>query len=82
MFYQNHLAMNNTADVTDDQPIAAWSQSISGENAIKPLVHFYDIYGRKSDVLFFYLVPDNKQDHISFHLFEMKWNFWKLFKRK
>jgi hypothetical protein len=52
--YQNYLAMRNTADVTV-KPIAVWSQSISGVNAINTLVAFYDIHGRKREVLFFYL---------------------------
>jgi hypothetical protein len=38
--------MSNTADVTGDNPIALWSQSITGVNAINPLVAFYDIYLR------------------------------------
>jgi hypothetical protein len=46
-FYQNYLAISNTADVTDGKAIAVWSQSISGVNAIDPLVTFYDIHGRK-----------------------------------
>jgi hypothetical protein len=37
-FYQNYLAMSNTADVTGGKPIDVWSQSISGVNAINPLV--------------------------------------------
>jgi hypothetical protein len=43
MFYQNYLAMSNTTDVTGGKPIAVWSQSISGVNAINLLVAFYDI---------------------------------------
>jgi hypothetical protein len=45
-------------DVIGGKPIAVWSQSISGVNAINPLVAFYDIHGRKREVLFFYFVPD------------------------
>jgi hypothetical protein len=30
-FYQNYLAMSNTADVRGGKPIAVWSQSISGK---------------------------------------------------
>jgi hypothetical protein len=56
MFYQNYLATSNTADVTGG------SQSISGVNAINPLVAFYDIHGRKKAVLFFYFVPDTTRD--------------------
>jgi hypothetical protein len=62
MFYQNQLAMRNTADVTGGKPIAALLQSISGVTAINPLVAFYDIHGGKREVLFFYLVPDTTRD--------------------
>jgi hypothetical protein len=30
--------------------------------AINPLVAFYDIHGRKREVLFFYFVPDTTRD--------------------
>jgi hypothetical protein len=50
-FYQNDLAMRNTADMTGDKRIAVWLQSISG--IINPLVAFYDIHERKREVLFF-----------------------------
>jgi hypothetical protein len=46
-FYQNYLAMRNTADVTSGQPIAVLLKSISGVSAINLLVAFYDIHGRK-----------------------------------
>jgi hypothetical protein len=46
-FYQNYLAMSNTADVTGGKSIAVWSQPISGVNAINPLVAFYDIHRKK-----------------------------------
>jgi hypothetical protein len=36
--------MSNTADVKSGKPIAVWLQSISGANAINPLVAFYDIH--------------------------------------
>jgi hypothetical protein len=55
---ENYLAMSNTADVTEGKPIAVGSQSISGANAINALVPFYDIHGRKREVLFFYFVPN------------------------
>jgi hypothetical protein len=58
--YQNY-AMRNTVDVTY-RPIALLSQSISGVNAINPLVAFYDIHGRKREVLCFYFVPDTTRD--------------------
>jgi hypothetical protein len=54
--------MRNTAGVTGGKPIAIWSQSISGVSAINPLVGFYDIHGRKGEVLFFYFVPDTTRD--------------------
>jgi hypothetical protein len=56
------LDMRNTADVTGDKSIAVWSQSISGENADNPLVAFYDIHGRKREVLYFYFVPETTRD--------------------
>jgi hypothetical protein len=57
-FYQNYLPVRNTADVTGGKPIAVWLQSISGVNAINPIVALYDIHVRKREVLFFYFVPD------------------------
>jgi hypothetical protein len=54
--------MRNTADVTGGKPIAVLLQSISGVSAINPLVTFYDIYGEKREVLFFYFVPDTTRD--------------------
>jgi hypothetical protein len=61
-FYQNYLAMSNTADVTGGKPIAVYSQSISDVNAINPLVTIHDIHGRKREVLFFSFVPDTTRD--------------------
>jgi hypothetical protein len=61
-FYQIYLAMSNSADVTGSNPIVVLSQSISGAFAINPLVAFYDIHGRKREVLFFYFVPDTTRD--------------------
>jgi hypothetical protein len=46
--------MRNTADVIGGIHIAARSQSISGVSAVNPLVAFYDIHGRKREVLFIY----------------------------
>jgi hypothetical protein len=40
--------------VTGGKPIAVLLQSISGVNAINPLVTFYDIHGGKREMLFFY----------------------------
>jgi hypothetical protein len=54
--------MKNTANVTGGKPIAVLLQSISGVSAINPLVAFYDIYGGKREVLFFYFVPDTTRD--------------------
>jgi hypothetical protein len=36
--------------------------SISGLSAINPLNAFYDIHGRKREVLFLYFVPDTTRD--------------------
>jgi hypothetical protein len=36
--------------------------SLSGVSAVNPLVAFYDIHGRKKQVLFFYFVPDTTRD--------------------
>jgi hypothetical protein len=64
-FFQNYLAMINTVDVTGGKPIAVYSQSISGVNAINSLFAFYDIHRKKSKVLFFYFVPDTTRDKTS-----------------
>jgi hypothetical protein len=55
-FYQNYLDVRNTADGTSGKPIAVLLQSTSGVCAINPLVGFYDIHGRKREVLFFYFI--------------------------
>jgi hypothetical protein len=70
MFYQNYLAIINTADVTGGKAIAVRSQTISGLYAISPLVAFYDIHGKMREVLFFYFVPDIRRD-----LYNMYSNF-------
>jgi hypothetical protein len=54
--------MRNAAAVTGGKPIAVLLQSISGVSAITPLVAFYDIDGRKREVLFFYFVSDTTGD--------------------
>jgi hypothetical protein len=65
-FYQNDLAIRNTAGMTCGKPIIVWSQSISGGSAINSLVAFYDIHGRKGEVLFFCAIPDtNVYDYVS-----------------
>jgi hypothetical protein len=61
-FYQNELTVKNTADVTGGKPIAVLLQPLSGVSGINPLVAFYDIYGGKREVLFFYFVPDTTRD--------------------
>jgi hypothetical protein len=53
--------MRNTADVIC-KPFAVLLQSISGVSAINPIVAFYDIHGRKREVLFFYFVPDTTRN--------------------
>jgi hypothetical protein len=60
--------MSNTADVKGGKPIAASSQSISGVNAINPLVTFYDTHGRKREVLYFYFVPDTTPDCMQLYI--------------
>jgi hypothetical protein len=57
-FYQNNLAMSNTANMTGGKSIAVRSQSISGMSAVNPLVASYDIHGREGEVPFFCSVPD------------------------
>jgi hypothetical protein len=59
--------MTITADLTCGRPIAALLQSISGVNAINPLVAFYDIHGGKREVLFFYFVPDTTRDYVIYN---------------
>jgi hypothetical protein len=54
--------MSNAEGVTGGKPIAVSSQSISGVNAINPLIAFNDILGRKREVLFFYFVPDTTRE--------------------
>jgi hypothetical protein len=56
------LSYENTADVTGSKPIAVWLQFISGGDTGNPLVAFYDVHGRKREVLFFCSVPDTKRD--------------------
>jgi hypothetical protein len=61
-FYKNDMALRNTTDVTGCKPVAVRSESISGVGVVNPLGAFYDIHGRKREVLFFYSVPDTTQD--------------------
>jgi hypothetical protein len=53
----------NTADVTGGKSIAVSSQSISGVSAVFPLVAFYDIHGRKKEVLIFYFILNTTLDN-------------------
>jgi hypothetical protein len=55
--------MRNTANVTGGKPIAVLLHPISSVSAINPLVAFYDIHGRKREVLFFYFVPGTTRDY-------------------
>jgi hypothetical protein len=48
--------MRNTVGVTGGEPIAVWLQSISGGDAVNPLVAFDDIHGRKREVLLFIII--------------------------
>jgi hypothetical protein len=41
-------------------------QSILGRDAVNPLVTFYDIHGRKREMLFFCSVPDTTQDQFDY----------------
>jgi hypothetical protein len=79
-FYQNYWAMSNTADGTGDKPIAVWSQSISDLITLNPLIAFYDIHGRKRDVLLFYSVPNTTRDQFvnSANEYEMFNNYKKI----
>jgi hypothetical protein len=63
--------MRNTADVTGSKLIAVLLQSMSGVSPINPLVAFYDIHGRKREVLFFYFVPDTTRDNVFIILFSL-----------
>jgi hypothetical protein len=56
--------MGTTADAIGGKPIAVLLQSVSGGSAIYPLVAFYDIHGRKREMLFFYFVPDTTRDEM------------------
>jgi hypothetical protein len=63
--------MRNSADRTGGKPIAVLLRSISGVSAINPLVAFYDIHGGKTEVLFFYFVPDTTRDIMSLYNYEI-----------
>jgi hypothetical protein len=55
--------MRNTTDMPGGKPIAVCSYSISGVSAINPLVAFYDIHGRKGEVLFFCSIPNTTRGY-------------------
>jgi hypothetical protein len=54
--------MRNSADVTGGKPIAVLSQSILRVSAVNPLVTFYDIHGKKGEVLFLCSVSNTTRD--------------------
>jgi hypothetical protein len=62
MFYQNDLAMRNTADATGGKPTVVCSQTIIDVSAVNLLVAFYNIHGKKRKVLFFCSVSDTTRD--------------------
>jgi hypothetical protein len=68
LLYQNYLAMRNTADVTGG--LLPSDCVNSGASAINPLVAFYDIHGRKREVVFFYFVPDTIRDKLYIAIIE------------
>jgi hypothetical protein len=55
----------NIADVIGGKPIV-WLQYNAGVSAINPLVAFYDIYGRKRQVMFFYFVPRRPHENFQY----------------
>jgi hypothetical protein len=55
--------MRNTADGTGGKLIAVLLQSISSVSANNLLLAFYDIHGGKTEVLFFYFVPDTTREN-------------------
>jgi hypothetical protein len=50
------------------KPNAALLQSMSGVSAVNPLVAFYDIHGRKGEVLFFLSATDTTQHFFAYYL--------------
>jgi hypothetical protein len=66
--------MRNTADVTGGEPIAVWLHSILGVSAVNPAVAFYDIQGRKREVLFIYFVPDTTRDFMKIYYLKLNNN--------
>jgi hypothetical protein len=59
---RNYLATRSTAELTGGKPIAVRSQYISDVCAVNSLVAFYDVHGRKGEVLFFCSVPDTTRE--------------------
>jgi hypothetical protein len=75
--------MRKSADVTGGKLIVVLLQSILDVSAINPLVAFYDIHGRKREMLFFYIVPDTTREfiikkHIDFQKFIYRLIFFKI----
>jgi hypothetical protein len=60
--------VRNTADFKGGKLIAARSQSVSGISAVNPLVAFYEIHGRKGQVVFFCFAPDTIRDKYVYFL--------------
>jgi hypothetical protein len=52
--------------VTGGKPIAVYMQPISGGDYINPLVAFYDIHGRKREVLFFCSVSETTRVNLHY----------------
>jgi hypothetical protein len=52
----------STADVTDGKPLRRLI-AVHLRGAVSHLVAFYDIHGRKGEVLFFCSVPDTTREH-------------------
>jgi hypothetical protein len=60
------LATKNTVEVTGGKPVAIQLQSISGVlTPVNHLVAFYDIRGRKGEVLFFCSISDTTRDKVT-----------------
>jgi hypothetical protein len=59
------MVMRFTADMTAGKPIAVLSQLMSDVSDINQLVAFYDIHGRKGEVLIFYSVSyTTREDYV------------------
>jgi hypothetical protein len=70
-----HPRFTKVYPVTGGKPIADLLQCISGLSAINPFVAFYDMHGRKREVLFYfvpYTTRDCRQTHIEFNQKKIK----------